>query len=37
MTKLGERATVLGFATFLIVAIIALAFAVGYMVGKMLL
>lgn len=37
MTKLGERVTVLAFATFVVVAIIALAFAVGYIVGKMLL
>jgi hypothetical protein len=37
VTKLGERVTVLAFATFVVVAIIALAFAVGYIVGKMLL
>lgn len=37
MTRTTERLTVLAFAALLVVAIVALAFAVGYLVGKLLL
>lgn len=37
MTRMRERATVLGFATFLLLAIVGSAFALGYILGKLLL
>ena len=37
MTKMRERVTVLAFATALLVLIVGSAFAVGYIVGKLLL
>ena len=37
MTKLGETLTVVAFAAFVVVAIVGAAFAVGYLVGKLLL
>ena len=37
MTKLGETLTVVAFAAFVVVAIVGTAFAVGYLVGKLLL
>ena len=37
MTKLGEQLSVVAFATFVVVAIVGAAFAVGYLVGKLLL
>ena len=37
MAKLGERITVFAFATFAVGAFVALAFAAGYVVGKLLL
>ena len=35
--RMRERLTVLGFATFVLVAIVGSAFAVGYILGKLLL
>jgi hypothetical protein len=37
MTKLGERLTVFAFATFVVATIVGLAFAAGYVIGKLLL
>ena len=37
MTRMRERVTVLGFATFLLLAIVGGAFALGYILGKLLL
>jgi hypothetical protein len=37
MTKMRERVTVLAFATALLGLIVGSAFAVGYIVGKLLL
>ncbi len=37
MAKLGERLSVLAFATVTVAAIAGLAFAVGYLIGKLLL
>jgi hypothetical protein len=37
MTRLRERLVVLAFAAFVVAAIVGSAFAVGYMVGKLLL
>ena len=37
MTGVRERLTVLGFAAFLLLAIVGTAFAVGYILGKLLL
>lgn len=37
MGKVGERASVFAFAGGVIVVIVAAAFAVGYIVGKLLL
>jgi hypothetical protein len=37
MTKLGERLSILAFATVAVGAIVALAFAAGYVIGKILL
>ena len=37
MTKLGERLSVFAFATIAVGAIVALAFAAGYVIGKLLL
>ena len=37
MTKLGETLTVVAFAAFVVAAIVGTAFAVGYLVGKLLL
>jgi hypothetical protein len=37
MTKIGERVSVLAFAVLLVAAIVAGAFALGYLVGKLLL
>ena len=37
MTNMRERVTVLAFATGLLVLIVGSAFAVGYIVGKLLL
>ena len=37
MAKLGERLSVLAFAAFTIGAIVGLAFAAGYLIGKLLL
>ena len=37
VTRARERLTVLGFATFLLLAIVGTAFAVGYILGKLLL
>ena len=37
MTKLGERLSVFAFATFAIGAIVGIAFAAGYVIGKLLL
>ena len=37
MTRVRERVTVLGFATFLLLAIVGSAFALGYILGKLLL
>ena len=37
MTKMRERVTVLAFATALLALIVGSAFAVGYIVGKLLL
>ena len=37
MTKLGEQLTVVAFATFVVLAIVAVAYGLGYLVGKLLL
>lgn len=37
MTQVRERLTVLGFATFVLLGIVGAAFAVGYILGKLLL
>jgi hypothetical protein len=37
MGRLGERLTVFAFATFVLAAILGIAFAAGYAVGKLLL
>jgi hypothetical protein len=37
MAKLGERLSVLAFAAFVVAAIVGLAFAAGYFLGKLLL
>ena len=37
MTKLGEELSVVAFAIFVVLAFVAAAFAVGYLVGKLLL
>ena len=37
MSRLGERLSVLAVAVVVIVAIVGLAFAAGYIVGKLLL
>lgn len=37
MTRGRERLTVLGFAVFVVLAIVGTAFAVGYILGKLLL
>ncbi len=36
MTRPGERLSVFAFAAFVLAAIVGLAFAVGYMIGKLL-
>jgi len=37
MGPVGERLTVFAFAAFVLAAVVGLAFAAGYMVGKLLL
>ena len=37
MTKVGERLSVFAFATFVILAIVVLSYAAGYLIGKLLL
>ncbi len=37
MTRMRERLTVLGFAAFVLLAIVGTAFALGYILGKLLL
>lgn len=37
MTKLGDRLTVLAFAAFVVATVVGLAFAAGYVIGKLLL
>jgi hypothetical protein len=37
MANVGERLTVFAFATFVLVAIVGLAFLVGYLIGRILL
>ena len=37
MARVGERLSVLAFAALLVLAIVALAFGLGYLVGKLLL
>lgn len=37
MTKVGDRVSVLAFATFALAAIAGLAFAAGYLIGRVLL
>lgn len=37
MTKVGETLSVVAFAAFVVLAIVGAAFAVGYLVGKLLL
>jgi hypothetical protein len=37
MTRLGERLTVLAFAALVVATIVGLAFAAGYVIGKLLL
>ena len=36
MTGIGERLGVFAFAAFVVLAIVALAFAAGYLIGKLL-
>jgi hypothetical protein len=37
MAGVGERVTVFSFAAFIVLAIVGLAFAVGYVIGRILL
>jgi hypothetical protein len=37
MTRLGERLTVFAFAAVVVATIVGLAFAAGYVIGKLLL
>jgi hypothetical protein len=37
VARVGERLSVLAFATLLVVAIVAISFGLGYLVGKLLL
>jgi len=37
MAGVGERLTVFAFAAFVVLAIVAAAFAVGYLIGRILL
>ena len=37
MAQLGDRLTVLAFAAFLLAAFVGLAFAAGWIIGRMLL
>lgn len=37
MTKLGDRLTVLAFAALVVATVVGLAFAAGYVIGKLLL
>jgi hypothetical protein len=37
MAKLGDRLSVLAFAAFTVAAIVGVAFAAGYLIGKLLL
>ena len=37
MARVGERLSVLAFAALLVIAIVAIAFGLGYLVGKLLL
>jgi hypothetical protein len=37
VTKVGESLTVVAFAAFVVLAIVGVAFGVGYLVGKLLL
>jgi hypothetical protein len=37
VTRARDRLTVLGFAAFVLIAIVGTAFAVGYILGKLLL
>lgn len=37
MTRVGERLSVLAFAVLLVGAIVGIAFALGYLVGRLLL
>jgi hypothetical protein len=37
MANVGDRLTVFAFATFVLVAIVGVAFLVGYMIGRILL
>jgi hypothetical protein len=36
MSGIGERLSVFAFAAFVVLAIVALAFAAGYLIGKLL-
>jgi len=37
MANVGDRVTVFAFATFVLVAIVGVAFLVGYLIGRILL
>ena len=37
MTRLGERLTVFAFAAFVVATVVGVAFAAGYLIGKLLL
>jgi hypothetical protein len=37
MANVGDRLTVLAFATFVVLAIVGLAFLAGYLIGRILL
>jgi hypothetical protein len=37
MAGVGERLTVFAFATFVVLAVVGLAFAVGYVIGRVFL
>jgi hypothetical protein len=37
MTRVGERLVVFAFAAFVVAAIVGLAFAAGYLIGKLIL
>jgi|EndMetStandDraft_8_1072994.scaffolds.fasta_scaffold27273_2 hypothetical protein len=37
MARVGERLSVLAFAALLVIAIVGIAFGLGYLVGKLLL